>query len=156
MRAGYTLVEVMVAAALLGIMLVVFFTGFAQGYLNLNTARQDLRATQILTQKTEAVRLCTWAELTNLPPTFVDYYTENTSTNSDKTTYYGTIFIENPTNISSGVSYYSKIKLVTIGVTWTNYVYNRPVPHHRQMQTMAARDGMVNYLYGYFSLTNTP
>jgi hypothetical protein len=61
-----------------------------------------------------------------------------------------------PTNISSAATYYDDIKLVTIGVTWTNYLRERPVAHYRQIQTMAAKNGMVNYLFGYFTLTNTP
>lgn len=146
--AAYTLVEVMIATLLLGIMMAIFFSGFSQGYLSLNTARQDLRATQILTQKTETVRLCTWAQLTNLPNSFVEYYT-GSGTNVVNGVYFGQISVANATNIPNSVSYYGAIKLVTISVTWTNYISNRAVPHSRQMQTLASRDGMVNYIYGY-------
>ena len=152
--AAYTLVEVMVAAALLGLMLTVYFTGFGQGYLNLNTARQDLRATQILTQKTEAIRLCTFSQLTTLPTTFKDYYLDSSATNSQLTTYYGTISVTSATNIPNWVSYYDKIKLVTISVSWTNYLYDHLIPHTRSMQTLAASAGLVNYVYGY--TTNSP
>jgi prepilin-type N-terminal cleavage/methylation domain-containing protein len=155
-RAAFTLVEVIVAAAILGILMIVFFAGYAQGYFELNTSREDLRATQILTQKAETIRLCTWTNLLSLPTTFVDYYTDSSATNGQVATYYGTISVSAPTNISSAATYYDDIKLVTIGVTWTNYLRERPVAHYRQIQTMAAKNGMVNYLFGYFTLTNTP
>lgn len=155
-RAALTLIEVIVATALLGILMIAFFAGYTQGYFELNTARQDLRATQILTQKAEAIRLCTWTNLASLPTAFEDYYTGSSATNASITTYYGTIDVTAPTNIPSSVSYYDQVKLVTIGITWTNYLRERPVGHHRQIQTLAAENGMVNYLYGYFTLTNTP
>lgn len=149
LTAAYTLVEVMVATFLLAILMIVFFAGFSQGYSGLNTTRQDLRATQILTQKAEAVRLCTWTQLTNLPASFQEYYTSST-TNSGSTTYFGTIAITSATNIPNSVSYFSTVKLVTISVVWTNYIKDRAISHSRQMQTMASRDGMVNYIYGLY------
>jgi prepilin-type N-terminal cleavage/methylation domain-containing protein len=148
-KRAYTLVEVLVAVALLGLMMTIFFMGIGQGYLNLNTTRQDLRATQILTQKAEAVRLCTWIELTNLPPAFTDYYLDSSASNSGMTTYYGTISVVDATNVPSTVSYYNKIKLVTVSVTWTNYAYDHSYAHTRSIQTIAAYNGLVNYIYGY-------
>lgn len=137
----------MVASALLGIIMVALFSGLAQGYLNLNTSRQDLRATQILEQKTEAVRLCLWTNINNLPNHFVEFYAGSMGTNS--VAYHGTITVSDPTNIPDTVSYYDKIKLITISVSWTNYLHNRPVGHTREMQTLSAYYGMVNYIYGY-------
>jgi prepilin-type N-terminal cleavage/methylation domain-containing protein len=147
--AGYTLVEVMVAVALLGLVMVILFGGIGQGYLNLNTTRQDLRATQILTHKTEAVRLCTWTNLAELPTTFVDYYLDSPTNNSGMVTYYGTISVTDATNIPSTVSYYDQIKMITISVTWTNNLYDHTYVHTRSMQTLASRDGLVNYIYGF-------
>jgi prepilin-type N-terminal cleavage/methylation domain-containing protein len=146
---GYTLVEVLVSAAVLAIAMVIFFAGITGGYAIIDTFRQDLRATQILTQKTEAVRLCTWSELNSLPQTFTDYYYSLDTTNSTANTMYaGTITVGAATNLSSTVSYYDKIKLVTIGVTWTNNFGGHAVVHSRQMQTLAAYYGLVNYIYG--------
>lgn len=139
----------MVAAAVLGIMMVIFFAGITGGYAIINTFRQDLRATQILTQKTEAVRLCTWSQINSLPQTFTDYYyTLGTTNNSANTVYSGTISVTAATNISSTVSYYDKIKLITVGVVWTNNFGAHPVVHSRQMQTLVAYYGLVNYIYG--------
>lgn len=146
---GYTLVEVLVAAAVLGITMTIFFAGITSGYAIIATFRQDLRATQVLTQKTEAVRLCTWSQLNSLPQTFTAYYYSLDPTNNTaNTAYAGTISVTDATNLPNSVSYYDKIKLVTIGVTWTNNFGGHPVVHQRQMQTLVAYYGLVNYIYG--------
>lgn len=144
--AAFTLVEVVVGAGLLGIMMIAFFTGLASGLAVINTARQDLRATQILTQKTEAVRLCKWDQLATLPTSFQDYYTSQSTTNG---IYYGTISVTSPNPyISSAASYYSNIDLVTINLVWTNYLGAHAIVHNRQAQTMVSYYGLVNYIAG--------
>ncbi len=146
---GATLVEILVAVAVLAIMMVIFFAGITGGYAIINTFRQDLRATQILTQKTEAIRLCTWSQLNSLPQSFTDYYYSLGTTNSTaNTTYKGTISVGAATNIPNTVSYYANVKLVTVSVVWTNNFGGHPVVHNRQMQTVAAYYGLVNYIYG--------
>ena len=126
-----------------------FFASLGSGLAIVNTARQDLRATQILTQKTEAVRLCTWNELAQLPVSFRDYYYSSGSTNSTPSvTYYGTISVSPPACISSAASYYTNIDLVTVSLVWTNYLGSHPIVHQRKMQTLAAYYGLVNYIIG--------
>jgi len=109
---------------------------------------RDERATQIVTQKLESLRLCTWAELATYPANFVDYYTPQ-STNKG-TVYGGTITIASAsTFLPSSAGYRDQVKLVTISVNWTNYVSNgNPIVHTRQMQTLAAYWGLQNSLWG--------
>ncbi len=145
---GYSMVEVMVAVFVLAIVMTALFSGIAQGYSVLNTTRENLRATQILTQKAEAVRLCTWTELTSLPANFIDYYTDG-SDGRENIAYYGTISVGPATAIPDSVSYYDKIVAVTITVQWTNNLGANQIPHERQIQTESAYNGMVNYIYGY-------
>jgi type II secretory pathway pseudopilin PulG len=149
-KAGYTLVEVVLGTGVLGAMLAAFFMALGSSWAIVNTARQNLRATQILTQKTESVRLCTWLQLTNLPTSFIDYdYSSSTTNGTPSATYYGTISVGPPINyIPNTVSYYGNIDLVTISVVWTNYYSSHPVVHNRQTQTLVAYYGLVNYIYG--------
>jgi type II secretory pathway pseudopilin PulG len=150
-RCAYTLIEVLVASLSLGIIMATFFLGLVGGYSIINTSRQDLRATQILTQKTEFVRLCTWSQLNGLPSTFKDYYYSLGATNSSTTNvvYYGTISVGSAGSVIPGSpSYINQIKLVTISLAWTNNFGLHPVGHSRQMQTLVAYYGLVNYIYG--------
>lgn len=148
--AAFTLVEVMVAVGVLGITMVAFFACLGSGLSIMNTARQDLRATQILTQKTEFVRLCNWQQLLSLPSSFQDYYYDSSGTTNDMTnlTYYGTITVSNvpSTCIPTTVSYYNNIRLVTIGLVWTNYLGVNSIAHHREVQTLVSYNGLFNYL----------
>lgn len=150
---GVSLMEVIVATAILGIMLVVLFAGLAGGYSIINTFRQDLRATQILTQKTEFVRLCTWSQVNSLPATFVDYYAPIGSAGGSQTNiiYYGTIRVGTATNLPASAAAYNNtntIELVTVDLTWTNILVPNHVAHHRRMQTLVSYHGLVNYIYG--------
>ena len=145
---GFTLVEIMIGVGVLGLMMGAFFAGLAAGFAVVNTARQDLRATQILTQKTEAVRLCTWAQLNSLPSDFKDYYYSGSTNDAPSVTYYGTISVAPATCIPVTTSYYSNIKLITINLVWTNYLSEHSIAHSRSMQTLVSYNGLVNYIAG--------
>src|SRR5262245_41064820 len=74
---AYTITEVIVAAFILGIMSASLFAGLASGFDVVRLGRENLRATQIMVQRMEDLRLYTWAQITNpayLKPTFVDWY----------------------------------------------------------------------------------
>jgi len=146
---AYTLVEVVIGVAVIAFILASVFAGFASGFGIINTSRQDLRATQILTQKMEAIRLCTWSQLAMLPQTFQEYYSPGATNNASGAVYYGTISIGSATNVITGnPSYSNQIDLVTVSVVWTNFVESRQMVHNRQMQTLAAQNGIQNYIYG--------
>lgn len=148
-NSGYTLVEVVCAVLIAAIAASVLFVGFDNGFAILRTTREDLRATQILMQKTEAFRLYTWQQLTqaNTPGTFKEYYfPTGTGTNNPGTLYWGTVStLGEATNVGSA-SYKDSLHLITITVVWTNYVGAKAVAHTRQMQTLSAISGMQNYL----------
>lgn len=149
LNAAFTLAEVVIAVGVLGVTLGAFFAALAGGLEIVDATRQELRATQILTQKTEAVRLCTWHELNTLPSTFQDYYYTATTTNTTAhLTYYGTISVTNANCIPNTVSYYTNIDLVTVSLVWTNYLGMHAIAHSRSMSTLVAYYGLVNYLYG--------
>jgi prepilin-type N-terminal cleavage/methylation domain-containing protein len=133
-REGYTLVEVLCAIIIAAISASVLFVGFDNGFALLRTTREDLRATQILMQKTEAFRLYTWQQLTNAQQTTggtfqENYFAQSPSTNKG-TLYVGTLkLIDTPTFSS----YSSGLHLITITVNWTNFVGKNLVPHSRTM-----------------------
>lgn len=141
---AFTLVEVICAIAIGAIMISVLFHGLDNGFSILRSTRDDLRATQILMQKTEAFRLYTWKQLTNCPATFTEYYNPTGNTNSTAgTIFYGTLSTTAPaTNITDGASYVDQLHLITITVSWTNTSGG----HTRQMQTLSAKNGLQNYL----------
>ena len=148
-RSGFTLAEVMVTVFLLGILTAGLMGAFSASLGVVQSARENLRATQILMQKTEAVRLLTWGQGTNTslaPTSFTDYY--DPTGGSLGATYAGTYSITSPlTNMP--VAYSSNLRLITVTVYWTNYThYGRTaIVHSRQMQTQVAHYGMQSYVF---------
>ena len=148
-NAAFTLVEILISVGLLAFMMLSLYMAFAMGFSMIQTTREDLRATQIVTQKLEAIRLCTWQQLSNCPATFKDYYNPLGVTNGTQgAVYYGTISTTGTYSNLSSTSYQSQVHLITMGVTWTNYISAGPIPHSRQMQTLSAYHGLQNYVWG--------
>jgi len=148
---GWSLAEVMVAVVVLAIVFVSLFVAFSYGFTVIRATREDLRATQILTQKIEGIRLCTWAQLSSCPTNFTDTYASLGGTNSPLV-YYGTITRGKNNDLPNGTTgYRDQVQLITITVTWKTpgVSANDPaVTHTRSMQTESAMYGLQNYLYG--------
>src|SRR6185369_1468824 len=69
---------VMMGVMIMSIMFVTLYAGFTQGFGVVQTSRENLRATQILQQYSELIRLYTWDQLTNgttIPNPFVTNWT---------------------------------------------------------------------------------
>ena len=55
---AYTLPELLVATFVLGVFVVSLYAGFGSGFGLLRLVREDARATEIIQQKIETLRLC--------------------------------------------------------------------------------------------------
>jgi uncharacterized protein (TIGR02598 family) len=146
-----TLVEVMVAVGILSIMMASLYSAFNTGFGSIRIMREDMRATQVMTQKLEAIRLLTWQQMSNCPSSFVETYDpQGLSTSSNTTSYYCTLSLSDvATNIPSTVSYRANLHLITVTVAWTNgYNSGTPLAHFRQMQTISDNNGLQAYIYG--------
>ena len=148
---AFTFVEVIVAAFIVGLMTMSLFACFSSGFMIVQSARENLRATQIMLQRVEAVRLFTWNQVldtTNyLKPTFTEYYDPlGTTNNTGGALYSGTVSNSLPSGLPA--AYRTNMRTITVTLYWTNYTGNQTVVHTRQMQTQVARYGMQNYIMG--------
>jgi prepilin-type N-terminal cleavage/methylation domain-containing protein len=143
---AFTIAEVMVAVFILGIACISLYAGFASGFMLVDSTRQELRATQILTQKAEVLRLCSWSSLTNFPLSFSESY-DPTSTKAG-VLYVGTVTTDVATVIPGSASYRSNMCTATINLYWTNYMGTQKIVHSRTSQTLIARYGIQNYIWG--------
>jgi len=144
---AYTLVEVLVAASLIGIMVVSLYAGFSSGFAVVRISREESRATQILLRKIEAVHFCTWSQLGNsFPRTFQEPYDPMGTTNS--TFYWGTVSIGPPEMIEDNADYKTNVAQVTVTVLWTNFNGSVPTAWSNRMTTLVARYGAQNYALG--------
>jgi len=140
--AAFSLIEAMVAVALVGVVFVSLYTGISNGFAFAKVTRENLRATQILQEKMETVRLYTWDQL-NTPgfvPTnfFESFYTSGT--NGVGMTYTGRVSIA---SAPMSETYSNDLKMVTINLSWKS----GRVVRNRQMQTFTAKHGLQSYIY---------
>ena len=138
---GFSLVEVTVGMAVIGTSAVALFSGFTSGFFTMQMARENLRATQIMLEKTETVRLYSWDQINTagfIPTAFSAPYDPN-STNSG-ITYSGTLAI---TPCALNTSFSNDMRTVTVTLSWKTGSLNRS----RSFTTYIARNGLQNYIY---------
>ncbi len=117
-------------------------TGITTGFFSMRMARENLRATQIILEKVETIRLYSWDQINTagfIPATFTQVY-DPTRTNATGLTYNGTMTITTPA-ISN--SYKDDLRMLTVNLSWTT----GSIPRTRQFSTFIARDGLQNYTY---------
>ncbi len=146
-RAAFTLAEVVIAVFLLGVVVLALFGAFSAGITIIQNERENIRATQIMLQKMETVRLLTWSQGVNsgiAATNFTDYY--DPLATAKGVAYQGSYLAATAaTNIPA--DYRNQLRSATVTVYWTNYIGRRPVVHSRQVQTFVARYGMQNYVF---------
>jgi prepilin-type N-terminal cleavage/methylation domain-containing protein len=136
-----TLIELMIGLSIFGILFISLYGGISSGVGIIRTARENLRATQVMLEKMETIRLYSWDQLNQsgfIPTTFTSPYWP-AETNSGLQ-YQGTLTI---TNVSFNEAYSSDMRQVTVTVSW----YSGTIQHQRQMRTYVSRYGLQNYVY---------
>ena len=150
---GYTLAEVLVGATLLAFVATSLYSAFGAGFCLIQNTREDLRATQIMMQKMEAIRLFTWSQVNDTNNYMKSQFTApydpvGSSTNSGGTKYTGFLSAAVPAVGEMPDAYRTNMRTVTVSLFWTNYNGAKAIVHSRAMQTRVARSGMQNYIWG--------
>lgn len=139
--AGMTLIELMIGLSIFGIMFLALYGGISSGAAIIRSNRENVRATQVMLEKMEIIRLYSWDQLTQpgyIPTTFSAPYWPADGNNGLQ--YQGTL---NITNVSYSEAYATDIRQVTVTLTWNS----GSVQHTRQMRTLVSRYGLQNYVY---------
>ena len=138
---GFTLLEVLVAMVVVGISAIAMFSGINSGFFTMQLARENLRATQIMLEKTETLRLYSWDQINTsnfIPTTFTAPYDPN-SVNSG-ITYTGTVQIA-ASGLTTG--YAASMKKVTVTLSWMTGGLSR----NRAFTTYVSQNGLQSYVY---------
>ena len=146
---AFSMVEATIGLAILATVGGALMTGIANGFFTMQMARENLRATQIMLEKVETIRLYDWDQITNsgvilgtnsfIPVNFTNYYDPNGA--SHGTVYSGTMAITPATLINS--SYSNEMRQVTVTLNWMTVNH----PRSRTFTTFISRDGLQNYIY---------
>jgi len=144
---GFTLVEVMIGVVILALVVVTMFALLSAGFAIVRLNRENLRATQIMLNRIEGLRLYNWSQLTSggmVPTKFSEYYYPVGTTNSNQ----GTLFsgevaidpaVQNPPSTYSS----TMMRRVTVRVSWKS----GKLQYNRQMITYVSEYGLQNYLF---------
>jgi len=149
--AAFTLAEVLVAVALMSVGFVSLYLGVSSSFAVTQMSRENLRATQIMIERIEGIRLYNWNQLNYsnnmIPGTFIShYFPAGTNGESKGITYGGEINI-GVANLNPSATYSDLMRAVTVRVTWTNSIRGgQQIVRRRSMTTYAARDGIQNYV----------
>lgn len=143
LMAGFSLAEVSVSMGLIGTASVALFSGFTTGFFTMQMARENLRATQIMLERTETLRLYSWDQLTT--PGFIEADTEekydpNAVAGQQGLSYRVNVRIE---PVSLGTTYSDDMRQVTVTLNWVT----GSIPRTRTYSTYVARRGMQNYIF---------
>jgi prepilin-type N-terminal cleavage/methylation domain-containing protein len=145
-KAAFTLIEVMMGVAVMGVLFASLYAGLCYGFAEISLLREEERATQILEERMEVVRLLNWDQVVNLagfvPTTFSDcYYSDNpTNAPSGSILYYGRVLV---TNAPLTESYSNDLRMIQIQLSWQSG--NRI--HSREMTTFVSQYGLQKYIY---------
>ena len=146
---AFTLVDGLFAMAMAGVMFTALYAGLAYGFKIIQMSRENTRATQIMLEHMEIVRLYRWDQLTNLGgflPTnsfTVPYYAVGTNASL---LYTARVSIS-PAAVSgafSNASYAGNMRKVTIRLDWGQLGNTNRT---RMMSTYVARNGLQNYVW---------
>jgi prepilin-type N-terminal cleavage/methylation domain-containing protein len=139
---AFSMVEVLVAMSLVGIMFLSLYSGISSGFAVVQLARENLRATQILQEKMETIRLYNWDQVNQtgfIPTNFTaSYYTTNQA--GTGLIYTGSVSVA---SASMSESYNSDLRMVTVQLKWKSANVGRT----REMKTLVSRYGLQNYIY---------
>jgi type II secretory pathway pseudopilin PulG len=151
---AFTLIETAVAVCIL---LVVFTTIFATVTMGLSitqASRENLRATQIMLDKMEGIRLYNWTQLTNgnyLQSSFTNWFFETnnigaTAASGNGVMYTGSVAVTFPATMPA--IYSNSMRVVTVTVGWASQSWVIGASNHvRTMTTFASQMGMQNYIF---------
>ena len=157
---GFSLVEVLVAMLIIGVIVAGLYGTFAHGFRTAQLAREDFRATQILHEKLDKIRLMTWDQLTDsaiMPDRFVDSFNPEDpelgasglssvhgwgslgSVKGKNLVYAGIVTIQDG---PADVTYGKYLKQVRIDLSWTS---STGLQRSRSIQTYSALYGSQHY-----------
>jgi hypothetical protein len=143
---AYTIVEVVFASAIIAILFVTLHMGIAFGFSVSRAERENLRATQIILERMEGIRLFTFDQVSDTalnPTTFTkSYYPAALGGQSPGITYTGRVTVVPNITLDPTATYSADMKKVTVQLDWVSSNVHRT----RSLSTYVARNGIQNYV----------
>lgn len=132
------------ASLVVGIVFISLYTGITFGTDLISTGRENLRATQIMEQKLEEIRLFNWSQITSngfVPATFTANFDPYNTNSTGTIVYNGSVTISNSPFATEG--YKSNMVTVVVNIQWSA----GKTSQKRTMSTLVSQYGIQNYIY---------
>lgn len=144
--AGFSLAEVVVAMAIAAIGIGALYAALLSGFRVVQLSREDLRATQVMVEVMDTLRLYSWDQITD--PTFTPKHFQIPFDPVGTTNGQGSPFEFRCTmNVKKGpnaVAYGDNMRTVTLDIEWKNETKRR---RDRSFVTYVTRNGLQSYVY---------
>ena len=140
---AFTIAEVVVSIVIVSTGAAALMGCISYGCLVTQLTRENQRATQIMLERAEAIRLCSWDQVRSngfIPATFTDYYDITSTNGSPGAVYSGTATV---TPFPFSTSYAGDLRQLTLTLRWRT----GQISHSRTNVTNIAKDGIQNYVY---------
>jgi type II secretory pathway pseudopilin PulG len=141
---AFTLVESMISIWIVGIVVVALYSAINSGFSVLKLARENLRATQVMLELTETLRLYSWEDLNKpgfVPTAWTEFYDPAAANTASRGVIYQATLTLTNAPISS--SYSNDMKMFVINLNWTTGALRR----NRTLTTYVSKYGLQNYIY---------
>ncbi len=147
-KAAFTFPEVLVSTGITLVAFATIFGSMSTGLTVTQITRENLRATQIMVDKLEGVRLYNWAQVNDtnfLACSFTNSFFETNSMGASTATGTGTQYtgLVSVTTVPFTNSYSTNLRQITVTLGWVS----GRLAHNRSMQTYVGQAGMQNYVY---------
>jgi len=144
-----TLIEVVMATGILGIVAGAIIGTFNYGFFVVQSVRENQRATQILMEKVETIRLYSWTQISPemspgfIPSYFSEVYDPQAAGEHGSGVRYNGLIRVDPVPFTTSSGYSTNMKQVSITLLWNS----QGSTHVRRASTFVAKDGVQNYVY---------
>jgi len=145
-ESGFTLSEAITSFAIFGIAFAALLAGLTWNVSTIKFARETVRATQIMEEKLDTIRLYSWAQITTpgfvTNQFYVPFYPTNALSGTEPLgiTYTGLVTI-GASPLTEG--YTTNLMRITIDLYWPS----NPQVRHAQMSTFVSKYGLQAYIY---------
>lgn len=139
-----SLIEVVMAVCVVGLVSAGLMGSISCGFTMLSRTRENQRATQVMLEKVETLRLYSWSQINSngfVPVKFTELLNPLDVDKKNPSLITGTMVVE---KFPFATSYSNSVKQVKMTLEWRG-VGN--LLRKRQFTTFIAQDGMQNYVY---------
>ena len=147
-KKAFFLLEATIGMALLGLVFMALYTGLVTTTFSVQLSRENLRATQLMAEKLDTIRLYGWKKIVDDPYYIeriadVPVYSDDPSTAQNDATprMFQQEILVDPAPIAE--PYAVDLRMITVKLTWQTGKMNRT----RTMSTLVSKYGLFKYVY---------